>query len=78
MNKKKVLIIVLLVIMVFAYDLIPIDIIPDILAGFGQIDDVGITLAGIAGIIATILSGKKAMEEQNTDANGAEGSFREL
>lgn len=78
MNKKKILIIVLIIGMVLFYDLIPVDLIPDLLAGVGQIDDVGITLAGIAGVLATILSGRKKNMEEHANANNPEGSYREI
>lgn len=66
MNGKKALIIGLIVTGVLAYNILPIDILPDFIAGIGQIDDIGLTLAGVLGIIGTLLAKKKVGTTENT------------
>jgi len=66
MNGKKALLIGLIVTGVLAYNILPIDILPDFIAGIGQVDDIGITLAGVLGIIGTLIANKKVGTTENT------------
>ena len=79
MNKKG-LIIIGIIIATLAYFVFPIDIIPDIIAGFGQLDDLLVALAGTAGVIATLLSNNSEdpVAKQYSNTNNYNGSFTEL
>lgn len=79
MNKKG-LIILGIILIAFAYILFPVDIIPDVVAGFGQLDDLLVALAGTAGIIATLLSNndKESVSDQFSNTNNYGGSYTEL
>jgi len=63
MNKtklRKIIVTVLIVAVVLGYDISPLDIIPDVMAGVGQLDDLLITAAGIFGVVMNLISGKKS------------------
>ena len=55
---RKIIVTAVIVIAVLVYDISPLDIIPDIAAGIGQLDDIGVTAAWIIGVIANLLIGK--------------------
>ncbi len=50
------------------YVISPLDFIPDIAVGLGQLDDIGILLAGIEGFIA--LCPQHVVEEHQAEING--------
>lgn len=79
MNKKG-LIIIGIILLAVAYIISPVDIIPDILAGFGQLDDLIVALAGTAGIIAALISNSDSepVTEQYANTNNYGGSYTEL
>jgi uncharacterized membrane protein YkvA (DUF1232 family) len=52
------------------YVVSPLDFIPDIAVGLGQLDDIGILLAGIEGFIA--LCPQYVVEEHQAEINGIE------
>ncbi len=66
---RKIIVTVVIVVVVLAYDISPLDIIPDLAAGIGQLDDIGFTAAGILGIIANLLIGK---------SNKGAGEFKDI
>ena len=57
---RKIIVTVLIVAVVLGYDISPLDIIPDVMAGVGQFDDLLITGAGIIGLVTNWLTGKKS------------------
>ncbi len=57
---RKIIVTVLIVAVVLGYDISPLDIIPDVMAGVGQLDDLLITAAGIFGVVMNLISGKKS------------------
>lgn len=57
---RKIIVTVLIVAVVLGYDISPLDIIPDVMAGVGQLDDLLITGAGIIGLVTNWLTGKKS------------------
>ena len=72
MNKtrlRKIIVTAVIVIAVLVYDISPLDIIPDIAAGIGQLDDIGVTAAGIIGVIANLLISK---------SNKGAGDFKDI
>ena len=56
---RKIIVTILIVAVVLGYDISPLDIIPDVMAGVGQLDDVIITALGAIGVLANLLIGKK-------------------
>ena len=66
---RKIIVTILIIAVVLGYDISPLDIVPDVMAGVGQLDDLLITGAGIVGLIANWVSGKK---------NNDNADFREL
>lgn len=56
--------------MALLYVLSPLDFIPDIAVGLGQLDDIGILLAGIEGFIA--LCPQYVVDEHLAEINGIE------
>lgn len=66
---RKIIVTAVIVIAVLVYDISPLDIIPDIAAGIGQLDDIGVTAAGIIGVIANLLIGK---------SNKGAGDFKDI
>lgn len=56
---RKIIVTILIVAVVLGYDISPLDIIPDVMAGVGQLDDVVITALGAIGVLANLLIGKK-------------------
>ncbi|MBQ8246908.1 MAG: DUF1232 domain-containing protein [Lachnospiraceae bacterium] len=56
---RKIIVTILIVAVVLGYDISPLDIIPDVMAGVGQLDDVIITVLGAIGVLANLLIGKK-------------------
>ncbi len=72
MNKtkvRKIIVTILIVAVVLGYDISPLDVIPDVMAGVGQLDDIAITAIGAIGVAMNWLLGKKSND--NAD-------FREL
>ncbi|MBN9605672.1 MAG: DUF1232 domain-containing protein [Actinomycetales bacterium] len=59
MDKRKVVAIVLIAVAAIVYGVSPIDVIPDFLGPLGIADDAVAGIAAVAGIIATLLSGRK-------------------
>lgn len=59
---RKIIVTILIVAVVLGYDISPLDIIPDVMAGVGQLDDLLITGAGIVGLITNWLTGKKSSD----------------
>lgn len=57
---RKIIVTILIVAVVLGYDISPLDIIPDVMAGVGQLDDLLITGAGIIGLVTNWLTGKKS------------------
>lgn len=57
---RKIIIAVLIVAVVLGYDISPLDIVPDVMAGVGQLDDLVITVLGAIGVIVNFLVEKKA------------------
>lgn len=65
---RKIIVGVLMVVVVLGYDISPIDIIPDIVVGVGQIDDIIVTALGIIGTISNFMIGKsKSMEDKDSE-----------
>lgn len=56
---RKIIVTILIIAVVLGYDISPLDIIPDVMAGVGQLDDVIITTLGAIGVLANLLIGKK-------------------
>ena len=56
---RKIIVTILIVAVVLGYDISPLDIIPDVMAGVGQLYDVIITALGAIGVLANLLIGKK-------------------
>ena len=56
---RKIIVTILIIAVVLGYDISPLDIIPDVMAGVGQLDDVVITALGAIGVLANLLIGKK-------------------
>ena len=56
-NRKFWIIGLLCLAIAIAYFVIPIDMIPDIIAGIGWLDDLVIGLLGLAGIVVNVLWG---------------------
>lgn len=72
MNKtkvRKIIVTILIVAVVLGYDISPLDVIPDVMAGVGQLDDIAITAIGAIGVAMNWLLGKK---------NNDNAEFREL
>ena len=72
MNKtkvRKIIVTILIVAVVLGYDISPLDVIPDVMAGVGQLDDITITAIGAIGVAMNWLLGKK---------NNDNADFREL
>lgn len=72
MNKtkvRKIIVTILIVAVVLGYDISPLDVIPDVMAGVGQLDDIAITAIGAIGVAMNWLLGKK---------NNDNADFREL
>lgn len=81
MKKKKGLIITFIILFVLAYLISPVDFIPDVVAGLGQIDDLLVILAGLSGVIGTFLYDKESTKEvENTYTTDSEykGSYKEV
>ena len=57
---RKIIVTVLIVAVVLGYDISPLDIIPDVMAGVGQLDDLLITGAGVLGLVMNWITGKKS------------------
>ena len=57
---RKIIVTILIIAVVLGYDISPLDVIPDVMAGVGQLDDLLITGAGIVGLIANWVTGKKS------------------
>lgn len=55
---RKIILGAVIAVAVLGYDIFPIDIIPDIAVGPGQIDDIVITVLGIIGEVINIAIGK--------------------
>ncbi len=66
---RKIIVTILIVAVVLGYDISPLDVIPDVMAGVGQLDDIVITAIGAIGVAMNWLLGKKSND--NAD-------FREL
>ncbi len=60
---RKIIVTILIIAVVLGYDISPLDIIPDVMAGVGQLDDVVITALGAIGVLANLLIGKKANDK---------------
>ncbi len=60
---RKIIVTILIVAVVLGYDISPLDIIPDVMAGVGQLDDVVITALGAIGVLANLLIGKKTNDK---------------
>ncbi len=72
MNKtkvRKIIVTILIVAVVLGYDISPLDVVPDVMAGVGQLDDIAITAIGAIGVAMNWLLGKK---------NNDNADFREL
>lgn len=72
MNKtkvRKIIVTILIVAVVLGYDISPLDVIPDVMAGVGQLDDIAITAIGAIGVAMNWLLGKKKSDH---------AEFREL
>lgn len=70
---RKIIVTVLIIAVVLGYDISPLDIVPDVMVGVGQLDDIIVTLLGAAGLAANWLSGKR---DSNGETDTAD--FREL
>lgn len=57
---RKIIVTILIVAVILGYDISPLDIIPDVMVGVGQLDDILITGAGIIGLVTNWLTGKKS------------------
>ena len=68
---RKIIVTVLIVAVVLGYDISPLDIVPDVMVGVGQLDDIALTLIGGVGIAMNWLLGKKNENDDNAD-------FREI
>ncbi len=60
---RKIIVTILIIAVVLGYDISPLDIIPDVMAGVGQLDDVVITALGAIGVLANLLIGKKTNDK---------------
>lgn len=66
---RKIIVTILIVAVVLGYDISPLDIVPDVMAGLGQLDDIAITAIGALGVAMNWLLGKK---------NNDNADFREI
>ena len=66
---RKIIVTILIIAVVLGYDISPLDIVPDVMVGVGQLDDVAVTLLGALGIAMNWLLGKK---------NNNNADFREI
>lgn len=66
---RKIIVTILIIAVVLGYDISPLDIVPDVMVGVGQLDDVAVTLLGALGIAMNWLLGKK---------NNDNADFREI
>ena len=55
---RKIILGIVIAVVVLGYDFNPLDIIPDVAVGAGQIDDIIITVLGIIGEVINIAIGK--------------------
>ena len=66
---RKIIVTILIIAVVLGYDISPLDIVPDVMVGVGQLDDVLVTLIGAVGVAMNLLLGKK---------NNDNAEFREV
>jgi len=66
---RKIIVTILIIAVVLGYDISPLDIVPDVMVGVGQLDDVAVSLLGALGIAMNWLLGKK---------NNDNADFREI
>lgn len=57
---RKIIVTILIIAVVLGYDISPLDIVPDVMAGIGQLDDIAITAIGALGVVMNWLLGKKS------------------
>lgn len=72
MNKtklRKIIVTVLIVAVVLGYDISALDIVPDVMVGVGQLDDIAVTVIGALGVAMNWLLGNKKSDN---------AEFREL
>ena len=66
---RKIIVTILIVAVVLGYDISPLDIVPDVMVGVGQLDDIAISAIGAVGVALNWILGKK---------NNDTADFREL
>lgn len=56
---RKIIVTVLIVAVVLGYDISPLDIVPDVMVGVGQLDDIAVSVLGAVGVALNWILGKK-------------------
>ena len=56
---RKIIVTILIVAVVLGYDISPLDIVPDVMVGVGQLDDIAISVLGALGVALNWILGKK-------------------
>ena len=76
MNKtklRKIIVAILIAVIVVVYFGSPVDFIPDLISGFGWIDDFGILAIGLVGELINFLVGENVIRKK-TGADGQTGT----
>ncbi len=56
---RKIIVTILIVAVVLGYDISPLDIVPDVMVGVGQLDDIALSVLGAVGVALNWILGKK-------------------